>query len=89
MLLPPYDTPEQQLDLRHHLEWYRDEVFFTGTENDSRRAFRAGGGDDARFEELWACTCRWMRDFVQAVERGRLHAARGFVGYYVSGRKPR
>jgi SAM-dependent methyltransferase len=89
MLLPPYDSPSQELDLGHHLAWYRDEVFFTGTENDSRRAFRAGGGEDARFDPLWACACQWMHAFVEAVEQHRFHGARGFVGYYISGRKPR
>jgi hypothetical protein len=88
MLLPPYDDAAQQLELSNHLRWYGEEVFATGTAGDSRRAFRAGGGSDAHFDELWAIACKWMAAFVAAAEQKSLHAARGFIGYYAAGRKP-
>jgi SAM-dependent methyltransferase len=88
-LLPPYDRPDQALDLETHRGWYREQISgFTGTQHDSRRLFVAGGGEEADFGGFWKVAVRQMNAFLEATKAGEFHGARGLVGYLVAGRKP-
>ena len=88
-LAPPYDTPAMKLALEQELSWARQQVnILLGTESDTRRLHEAGGGTPERFGRGWAAVERFVDGFVQGVEQGRFHSARGFVLYLVSGRKP-
>ncbi len=88
-LSPPYDTRDMKVALEQELAWAKEGVnTLLGSRHDTRRLYLAGGGDDAGFERGWAAVDRWLEAFVDGVEAGTYHAARGFVMYLVSGRKP-
>jgi SAM-dependent methyltransferase len=85
-LVPPYADPSMRVAIDQELAWAREGVsIITATEHDARRLHDAGGGSSEQFAAGWAATRRWMEGFVSQVEAGRFCAARGFVGYVVSG----
>ena len=89
LLHPPYEDPAMKVALEQELDWARQSVsMFFGTRADAARFFRAGGGDETAFEGLWSKAEAWMRAFGEGIASGTFHAARGYVGYLVSGRKP-
>jgi SAM-dependent methyltransferase len=88
-LAPPYEEPAMRVALQQELAWIRQDVsILTGSRHDTRRLFLAGGGSETAFESAWAVMLRLLRTIEQGVAAGRYHAARGFVLYLVSGRKP-
>lgn len=88
-LAPPYQEPAMQVALRQELAWTAEDVsVLTGSRHDTRRLFLAGGGSEPAFESAWAVMVRWLRTIEQGIAAGTYHAARGFVLYLASGRKP-
>lgn len=89
MLVPPYDRGHQPLQLATELEFAEAGItMFTGTRNDTQRAFAAGDGDPERFDALWAHIEGYIEDFRGGVASKQLHGARGQTFYLVAGRKP-
>ena len=88
-LAPPYDEPAMKIALEQELAWATEDVnILLGGHSDNRRLYLAGGGDEADFERGWTVVRKWQRGMVDGVRDGRYHAARGFVMYLVSGRRP-
>lgn len=88
-LAPPYQEPAMKLALQQELAWTAEDIsILTGSRNDTRRLFLAGGGSEAAFESAWEVMVRWLRILEQSIAQGTYHAGRGFVLYLVSGRKP-
>ncbi|MCX4240223.1 class I SAM-dependent methyltransferase [Paraliomyxa miuraensis] len=88
-LAPPYQEPAMRVALEQELAWAREGISnLIGTRADSRRLFLAGGGTEAAFESAWGVMERWMQLFTEGVDQGTYHAARGFLFYLCSGRKP-
>lgn len=78
-----------RMALQQELAWAAEDVsILTGSRHDTRRLFLAGGGSESAFESAWAVMLRWLRSIEQGIAAGTYHAARGFVLYLVSGRKP-
>jgi SAM-dependent methyltransferase len=88
-LAPPYEEPAMQVALAQELVWIAEGVsILTGSRNDTRRLFLAGGGSEPAFEAAWEVMMRWQQLTAQAIAANHYHAGRGFVLYLVSGRKP-
>ncbi|MCA9695766.1 MAG: methyltransferase domain-containing protein [Myxococcales bacterium] len=88
-LAPPYDAPAMRVALAQERAWAAEDITtLLGTHHDARRRYLAGGGDQAGFARGWAAALRWLRAFERDVDAGRYYAARGYVMYLVSGRKP-
>lgn len=88
-LAPPYQEPAMRIALEQELAWAGQGVsILLGTRSDNRRLHLAGGGDAAGFDRGWALIEKWQRGVVEGVREGSYTAARGFVMYLVSGRKP-
>jgi SAM-dependent methyltransferase len=88
-LAPPYQEPAMRVALQQELAWAAEDVsILTGSRHDTRRLFLAGGGSESAFESAWSVMLRWLRSIEQGIAAGTYHAARGFVLYLVSGRKP-
>jgi SAM-dependent methyltransferase len=88
-LAPPYQEPAMTLALAQELAWAAEDIsILTGSRNDTRRLFLAGGGSETAFDSTWEVMTRWLRILEQSIAQGSYHAGRGFVLYLVSGRKP-
>lgn len=88
-LAPPYREPHMQVAVGQELAWIAEGVSpLVGSRADTRRHFLAGGGTESAFEAGWTAMERWLRLVEQGVADGTYHAARGFVLYLASGRKP-
>jgi SAM-dependent methyltransferase len=88
-LAPPYQDPAMRTALQQELAWAAEDVsILTGSRHDTRRLFLAGGGSETAFESAWSVMLRWLRSIEQGIAARTYHAARGFVLYLVSGRKP-
>lgn len=88
-LAPPYEEPAMKVALQQELAWAAQDVsILTGSRADTHRLFLAGGGTEAAFDSAWAVMLRLLRAIEQGVAEGTYHAARGFLLYLVSGRKP-
>jgi SAM-dependent methyltransferase len=61
----------------------------SATKETTRRYWLAGGGTEARFEELWRADMQSGVEMLQAIERRELHGAGGTLMYLVAARKPR
>lgn len=90
LLVPPYDAPDQRVDLRQWLGWIDAGVWMGagGTRERAKRLYEAGGGDPAAFEERWALAGRQQQAFKAGALAGTLSAARGVAFYLIAGRKP-
>lgn len=79
-LVPPYASPAQRLALDQEREWIGQDVsILVGSRPDAHRLARAGGWDDAHFEQGWVAMARWMSAVDEGTRAGRYHATRGFV----------
>ena len=88
-LIPPYDDPRMQVAIDQELVWAEQGVaIIGGTEHDSRRLHKAGGGSPGEFALGWAAVQRWLAGFVTGIGTGGFCAGRGFVMYIASGEKP-
>jgi ubiquinone/menaquinone biosynthesis C-methylase UbiE len=87
VLVPPYESEDQQALSSHYLEeaarggfgWSREEA---------RRYFVAGGGAESEFEREWECRTSESAEAAEAVADGTFHTAGGSLMYLVSGRRP-
>lgn len=85
MLVPPYDTPNQQHWKRmigesfERREEWREEI---------REDYLAGGGEAETFDRYWEKWGERGREMVAAAERGELYATGTGNFYIVKGRKP-
>lgn len=89
-LIPPYRTRDQAIDLRQLLAWIDAGTWGWGggTREETELQYRAGGGDPAEFEALWALALADEQRFKAAVLAGEYHGGRAVTAYLVSGKKP-
>ena len=88
-LAPPYDAPHMRTALEQELLWAKKGItVLLGTRQDAQRRFLAAGRTDEEFSMRYSAIDRWLAAFREGVANGSYHAARGFVMYLVSGRKP-
>jgi ubiquinone/menaquinone biosynthesis C-methylase UbiE len=59
-----------------------------GTEENCRRYYLAGGGDEARFPQLWALARNELAETLAAIDAGEYVTAGGHIHYLIWGRKP-
>lgn len=59
-----------------------------GSRPDNLRLYLASGGEEAAFSRAWAAVEAWVEAMQRGIRDGTYHAARGFVMYVCSGRKP-
>lgn len=90
VLVPPYEAREQRIELGQMLSWIEGGVWLGagGTRDQTLEIYRAGGGDMAAFDALWALAMKETRLFREAALARTLTAARGVTFYVVSGRAP-
>jgi SAM-dependent methyltransferase len=90
-LIPPYDAPGQQENMRQMLAWIDGGISFcTGhTREQSHAWFLAGGGDPAAFDRLWALALREAQAYKEALLQHAVTGAGGPTFYLVSGWRPR
>lgn len=87
--VPPYDVPAQAIDLKTQLDFAGMDMWMpTGTRDDSRRHFLAGGGTEAAFEACWSVVHRWLRTFETQVSAGTFHTTRPTCMIVAGGRVP-
>lgn len=87
--LPPYDVPAQAIDVKTQLDFAGMDMWMpTGTRDDSRRHFLAGGGTEAAFEACWSVVHRWLRTFEAQVSAGTFHTARPTCMVVAGGQVP-
>jgi len=86
-LFPPYDRPDQQIELDQLFRWIDKEVSGWGDKGAVRRLYLAAGGDASEFEALWQLQLERARAFKANVQARSYHAAGGHLQYLVSGRK--
>lgn len=88
-LVPPYGDEKSRAELEVLVGWVRDGVYAPlGPRRIVERLYGAGGGDPTRFEHYWSAAARRMEQFLDAVEQGSFHGARGLTFYLVSAEKP-
>jgi SAM-dependent methyltransferase len=88
-LLPPYGTARERTNIDQLFEFFGAEVSLAGgPKSEARRRFLAGGGTEDEFSASWDLVMRLQRDLEAAIRAGSVSAARGFLHYVVSGRKP-
>jgi hypothetical protein len=58
------------------------------TEENCRRDCLAGGGDEARFPQLWALARNKLAPILAAMDAGEYVSAGGHIHHLVRGRKP-
>ena len=59
-----------------------------GTEENTRRYYLAGGGDESRFPHLWELARTYLAKTLAAIDAGTYVSAGGHIMYLVWGRKP-
>ncbi len=88
-LIPPYDSQEQQANLKQMDDWENREIW-TDDKAESYRYFVEGGGRSEDFQSLWqkiVCNEKAKSKRRQARLNGTYHTAGGGMVYLVSGRK--
>ncbi|MEA2481347.1 MAG: hypothetical protein QOJ07_3269 [Thermoleophilaceae bacterium] len=87
LMLPPYESEEQQA-LAGEYAAGAERGAFGWTREEASRWYSAGGGGAESFEPAWARRVAENRAQVEAIGGGTFHAAGGQVLYLVSGRRP-
>ena len=87
-LLPPYDSPVEQAWIEAMRSSAEAGYSPAGDRDTARRLFRAGGGNDSSFDELWELEIASQRRRVAEIDAGRFVTGGGYQMYVVSGRKP-
>lgn len=85
-LFPPYVSPGQRAevsDMRKAI----DEGRYIWREDEARRYFLAGGGDESEFSQFWQWAMGENARVREALAGGQFYTAGGFTLYLVSGRK--
>lgn len=89
-LIPPYQTRDEAIDLRQILEWIDAGVFLHGGGGraDTEKIYLAGGGDPARYDDLWRTAMAAEQLFKSSILSGAYDGGRAVTTYLVAGRKP-
>ncbi|HSO00656.1 MAG TPA: hypothetical protein VLS89_20330, partial [Candidatus Nanopelagicales bacterium] len=89
-LIPPYDPPEQRLELAQMLAWIDGGIWIGsgGTREQTLELYLAGGGDAAAFDSKWVTAMKEAHAWKHAVLSRTLCASRGVTFYLVTGRTP-
>lgn len=85
-LFPPYSTPEQKVFIQHEEEWSEKEMWIAD-KTETLRLYKAGGGADAEFTDLWSEVIRQGKKCLQAKRAQTYHSGGGNMVYLVSGRR--
>ena len=89
-IIPPYTD----LNARTYVQFMRSchesgaAMVLGGTEENSRRYYLAGGGDEARFDHLWSLARGHLAARLAAIDAGTYVSAGGHIHYLIWGRKP-
>ena len=89
-IAPPYDD----LAAKTLIQFMRDchdsgaAAVLGSTEENCRRYFLAGGGDEGRFPQLWALARNKLAKKLAAIDAGEYVSAGGHIHYLIWGRKP-
>lgn len=86
-LFPPYAGDEQQIFIKQLEEWYEDDLMMWEKE-ESRKYFKAGGGNPNDFESLWGFLKERFRLRIEAIAAQTYSTSGGCLLYLISGRKP-
>lgn len=89
-MVPPYQTREQAIEIRQFLTWVDADLCLLagGTREQTEVLYHAGGGDPAKWDELWDLTLAQQKRWKAAILAGEYDGGRALTGYLVSGRKP-
>jgi SAM-dependent methyltransferase len=87
LTLPHQSTPGQAANLAQTEDWLARD-FWIWEKAETESYYRAGGGNPAEFEGLWANAMDYRRRSHQAAKEQRLSAVEAGLQYLVSGRKP-
>ncbi len=87
MLVPPYETREQQIRRDYSLKEAAEDTWGWDRQ-DARRYFIAGGGTGDEFETGWQRRLEENRRRASAIGNNSFHTAGGNLLYLVAGRKP-
>ena len=87
-LLPPYRTAFETVQVEQLLTWIDAEVSGFGARDKAIEFYRAGGGDEARFERVWATHLRCQKTIGESLRDKTYSSAGGQMHYLVSARKP-
>ena len=85
-LFPAYENPEQRAEVGDMVRAI-DEGRYIWREDEARRYFLAGGGDESEFSRFWQWAMGENARVRAALASGQYHTAGGFTLYLVSGRK--
>src|SRR5262249_31586619 len=85
-LFPTYESPEQRIEVSD-MRKASDEGRYIWREDEARRYFLAGGGDETEFSQFWQWAMGENARVRAALASGRYHTAGGFCLYLVAGRK--
>lgn len=85
-LIPPYVTPRESAIIAETGD-RAARNFWIWSEQDTRRYFLAGGGQESDFAPLWCIALATNRAESAAIAAGTHHTAGGMVLYLASGRK--
>jgi SAM-dependent methyltransferase len=86
--LPPYNNPEQRAVIEELADFKHRDSWGGWSRDDTHRYFLAGGGHDGEFDALWSVAVGGSAKINKAIADRKYAAARGSIGYLVSGRKP-
>ncbi|TNF23710.1 MAG: class I SAM-dependent methyltransferase [Deltaproteobacteria bacterium] len=87
-MYPPYDSPVARLHADAMQRWASQGVGSFGPRERTLAMYRAGGGDEDRFEPLWQAAVKSLADVAAGIAAGRFRGPGGFMMYLVAGRKP-
>ncbi|MBF0441601.1 MAG: class I SAM-dependent methyltransferase [Oligoflexales bacterium] len=85
-MIPPYNTPAEQANIRQASEWVNQE-FFMWSHAETKQYFLAGGGTDEEFETCWNELRVCSNKFLSSIKAESFHATGAAIFYLVSGRK--
>lgn len=83
---PPYATPEQRT-MADEAADLSQRNFWIWSQDDTRRFFSAGGGEDSAFDRLWALALDGARESREAVANATYSSGGGTICYLIGGRK--
>jgi SAM-dependent methyltransferase len=84
--IPPYDTAEEQANLRQEEEWIERD-FLVWSKTETREYFIAGGGLEREFDRRWAEAIRKKRSSLETMKAKKTYKAGGGILYLFSARK--
>jgi SAM-dependent methyltransferase len=85
-MLPPYALAAERAALDEHAD-FANRDFWIWSRADTLRYFLAGGGDQTKFDALWAVAIGDRARFKQMVREQSFNSPGGFLSYIIAGRK--